>query len=293
MYALRTTLILGAFWLLVFLAGGYQVHFRMKDQRNELHAKEATVHEELQANEELAASLGVVQAELARVTNLWTYRSKAIPRQESSHETYDYLDQILARDDSRMNFDYFAEPVVDSNGVRAASYKLIGEASFSDLYCFIWYLEHLPRYLRLNSLHLEEAKIEAEEGEITDHWVRFEMFLTAFSADRDGFDAVQYASDLSEPPQGYDPFKPPVKPVITVPENDLGLPNVFQSSLKALAGNQIYLMDQFNELKILNLGDEVYLGRLVDILPDENRAIFDLDQLIPPRQVSLAIKTVQ
>jgi hypothetical protein len=69
----------------------------------------------------------------------------------------------------------------------------------------------------------------------------------------------------------------------------LDLPNVFESKLRAMTPTQIYLTDQKGELKVLQLGDEVYLGHLVDILPDENRAVFDLNQLLPPRQVSLQI----
>jgi len=48
-------------------------------------------------------------------------------------------------------------------------------------------------------------------------------------------------------------------------------------------------VDQKGELKVMNLGDEVYLGRLVDILPDNNQAVFLLDKLEPPQTVSLKI----
>ena len=42
-YALRTTLILGGFWLLVFLGGVYQVHFRMSSQEEELTVQEQEI----------------------------------------------------------------------------------------------------------------------------------------------------------------------------------------------------------------------------------------------------------
>jgi len=294
MNALRTTLILGAFWLLVFLAGTYQVHFRMSDKQKDLQAKEDKVKEELQQNEELVASMSTVQTELENVKNLWIYRRKAIPRHETSHETYNYLDQILARQQSTtLNFDYLAAEVADTLGVRSANYQVSGEAKFVDLYRFIWYIEHLPRYLRINSLQLAQRKLEKteEEGSADDRqWVQFEMNITALSADREGFDEVQYATEETAPADSYDPFAPPTKPRAVVPANVLGLPNVFESTLRAMTPTQVYLTDQSGDLKVLGLGDEVYLGRLIDIIPDENRAVFDLDQLSPPRQVSLQIK---
>jgi len=291
MHPLRTTLILGGFWLLVFLAGVYQVHFRMADSQETLQTQEAKLSTELQADQELVASLASTEQELNETKHLWTYRSKAIPRFETAHETYGYLDEVLRRHQSTLNFDYFAIEAYDNNGVRAANYRVLGESRYADLYRFIWHLEHLPRYIRLNSLTLSQITKEQGDEETMDprRWVMFEMQITAFSADRPGFEDVQYASQETAPEASYDPFAPPAVVVATVPPNVLDLPNVFESKLRAMTPTQIYLTDQKGELKVLQLGDEVYLGHLVDILPDENRAVFDLNQLLPPRQVSLQI----
>jgi len=291
MHPLRTTLILGGFWLLVFLAGIYQVHFRMADKQTRLQEQENKVSAELQSDRDMVASLASLQQELDETKQLWTYRSKAIPRFETAHETYGYLDEILRRHQSSLNFDYFAVEAYDSNGVRAANYRVVGESRYADLYRFIWHLEHLPRYIRLNTLMLTQITKEPGEEETMDprRWVMFEMHITAFSADRPGFEEVQYASEETAPEAAYDPFEPPAVVVATVPPNILELPNVFESKLRAMTPTQIYLTDQKGELKVLQLGDEVYLGHLVDINSDENRAIFDLNQLIPPRQVSLQI----
>jgi hypothetical protein len=292
MHALRTTLILGSFWLLVFLAGVYQVHFRMAGRQDELQAKEVALSSERQASEELVAGMAGVEEELGSVQRIWTYRSKAIPRRESSHETYDYLDQILAKHRTSLDFDYLTAEVNDSGGVRTANYRVLGESRFADLYRFLWYLEHQPRYIRINSLQFSHYAKETTEESMVDpgRWVMFELNLSALTADRTGFDEVQFASAETAPETPYDPFEPPSKITARVPENVLGLPNIFESTLRAMTPTQIYLTDQRGELKVLLLGDEVYLGRLVDILPDENRAVFDLDQLMPPRQVSLQIK---
>ncbi|MCX6640058.1 MAG: hypothetical protein NTW14_06195 [bacterium] len=288
-HALRTTILLGAFWLLVFLTGIYFVHFRTKNVQEKLVKEEKVAVEELDLSENLVSGLPVIKAEVKSALYRWEHRDKVIPKISSYHETYNYLDQILKREPTTLNYDFAAQEESDSNGVHYSNYTLVGEAEFLDLYHFIWYVEHLPRYMRINSLDLTEAIKETETEDATQRWVKFTLALTALSADRPGFDAVQYAVDINMPHENYDPFAPARKEVHQIPPNVDGLPNVFDSKLRALTPNQVYLVDQNGELKILNLGDDVYLGRLVDILPDSNRAIFDLDLLFPPRRVSLDI----
>ncbi len=290
-YALRTTLILGGFWLLVFLVGLYQVNFRMAGKEEELLKKEQIVREELELNETLVASLPAIQEELDQSISDWENRKKLIPRHETSHGTYRYIDQILSRQKTTLDFDYMAKDVRDSAGVLYSDYEISGEARFIDLYRFIWYIEHLPRYLKLNSMELLETRIEGRESATKEKWVKFNIDLTALSADREGFDEIEYAVDINPTVKRHDPFSPPRKSKPKIPPNTRGLPNVFSSTLRALTPTQAYLIDQNGELKILALGDEVYLGKLIDIIPDKNEAVFDLRQIYPPRRVSLVVDT--
>lgn len=287
---LRTTLILGTFWLLVIAGGWYFVHFRMSKQVEQLTETEKKVSEDLNLNEELVASLPKINQELQESKYRWERRRKYIPQEEESHETYAYMDDILSKQRTTFDFDYFATEEVDSGGVHYSNYHVLGEARFIDLYRFIWYLEHLPRYMRLNSLELSEETVERKGFDAAKHWVRFDMNLSALCTSRPGFDQVVYASTMNPPASKHDPFQPPVKVVRKIPANDRGLPNVYESTLRALTPTEVYLTDQKGELKVLGLGDEVYLGRVKEILPDENRVVFSLDQLYPPRQVSLTIK---
>lgn len=290
-YALRNTLLLGAFWLLIILGGVYQVHYRMKATEEELVAREKVVSEELELNEALVASLSDIEQELAEVQYRWDHRKKVIPEAETSHETYAYLDEILSRKKTTLNFDYAAIEMRDSSGIHFADYQIIGEARYIDLYRFIYYLEHLPRYLQINSIAMEENYQDTKNKNPNNRWVKFTLYVTAISADRPGFDELQYAADVKAPGSGYDPFRPQKRKRQKIPPNTRGLPNVFKSNLRAISATQAYLVDQNGKLKILSLGDEVYLGHLVDIIPEQNRAVFDLNQLIPPRKVPLTVKT--
>ncbi|RJP80540.1 MAG: hypothetical protein C4524_03320 [Candidatus Zixiibacteriota bacterium] len=279
---------MGAFWLAIFLAGGYLVQVHLKARQEKLEARNKELQDDLRMKQNLIASYTTVESQLGAMQTVWAYRSKAIPRREAAHETYEYLDKILSRHSTSLNFDFLVLAVRDTGGVRSADYKLEGEARFPDFYRFIWYLEHLPRYLRINSMQLQdtEAKKDGSRGE---HWVRFDLNLTAISADRPGFDQIHYTANVTAPADNYDPFRQPAKAVVSVPANTLGLPNVFETRLQAMTPTQAYVIDQNGELKVLNLGDAVYLGYLMDIFPDENRVVFYLNKLVPPRQVSLRI----
>ncbi|MFH1861676.1 MAG: hypothetical protein ABH878_02585 [bacterium] len=289
-HALRTTLILGAFWLLVILGGTYFVHFRLKDDEEKLRKRESQVGEELRMTEELVGNIPMIHEELTKSKRLWEQRSKEIPRLETAHQTYNYLDEILSKKRTELNFDYTAGDKGDTNGVHSANYLISGEASFADLYNFIWYIEHLPRYIRINAMQLMETTIEEEGVAIPKSLVKFDMFVTALSADRPGFEEVQFASNVLPPSTGFDPFKPRIQRITQLPPNTLGLPEVFKCTLRALTPVQIYIVDQLGELKSLRVGDEVYLGTLADIVPDENRAVFKLDKMYPPQEYTLEIK---
>lgn len=294
MRALRTTLILGGFWLIVILTGGYLIEFRLKDQEADLKAREAMVKQELTTDEELVNNIPTVQMDLQNATQIWLYRAKAVPKREASHETYGYLDEILSRKPSTLNFDFIKAEVGDTAGIHSANYKLSGEARFTDLYAFIWYLEHLPRYIRINSLNLQEAR-ERSGGGPANRWVGFEMSITALSTDRLNLDDIPQAEEPTAPTVIYDPFiRPYARTASTagpvVPANTRNLPNVYECTIKALTPTQVYIKDKKGDLRVLNLGDEVYLGHLANVLPEEKRAVFELDQLTPPRQVSLVMK---
>ena len=285
MQAWRSTIVLFVFWLLIFIGGGYYLEGYLKGTQNTLKARDAELQQELTSKQNLVAKVVNLQETLGSLQNLWLYRSKSIPTSESAHQTYEYLDKILSREETTVNFDFIQGEVKDSAGVHSANYKLMGESKFEDFYAFIWYLEHLPPYLRINSVKLEETGAQKKES-TNRNWVSFELNVTAISADLPGFAEVEFASDATAPVLGHDPFRKPAKEVVRLPANTRRLPNVFESTLQAMTPTQAYITDQTGDLKVLNLGDEVYLGYLLDILPDENRVVFYLNQMIPPRKVS-------
>jgi Tfp pilus assembly protein PilO len=288
MQAWRSTLILFVFWILIFVGGGYYMEGYLKADQKALQARNEELQKELKSKQELVAKAVNLQETLGNLQNLWVYRSKSIPTSESAHQTYEYLDKILSREETTLNFDFIQGDIKDSAGVHSATYKLMGESKFEDFYAFVWYLEHLPPYLRINSVKLEESGTQKKES-TNRSWVSFELSLTAISADLPGFGEVEFVSDASAPVLGHDPFHRPAKEVVKLPANTRRLPNVFESTLQAMTPTQAYITDQTGDLKVLNLGDEVYLGYLFDILPDENRVVFYLNQMIPPRKISLYI----
>jgi hypothetical protein len=288
MQAWRSTLILLAFWIVVFVAGGYYVEGHLKAKQKTLEKREAALQEELEYNQRLVAQAVGMQERLEELQESWLYRSKAIPRTETSQKTYEYLDMIVADDESSLNFDFVQISHKDSAGTREVKYKVTGEAKFEDLFTYLWYLEHVLPYIRIESIELEETTVK-KSRKSKRTWISFELELNAVSANRPGFEEVDYTIDTSAPDLDFDFFQKPVKDVVRLPANTRGLPNVFESTLQALTPTQVYMIDQNGALKILKMGDEVYLGHLVEILPDDNRVDFYLSQLIPPRKISLVI----
>jgi len=288
MHPWRSTLILGAFLVFLLLVGTYYVEGYLKNKQKTLKVREDKLQSELVVKQDLVDKAVNMQETLGTIRNLWMYRSKVIPRSEKAYQTYEYFDRILTRRETSLNFDFVQGDIKDSAGVHSATYRVLGEAKFEDLYSFIWYLENLPPLLRINSVKIEHATQKKKEG-ASSRWVSFELSITAISADRPGLEEMEYSIDVSAPILGYDPFHRPAKEVVQLPANTRQLPNVFETKLQAMTPTQAYVIDQTGELKVLSLGDEVYLGYLSEILPDQNKVVFYLSQLNPPRKVTLSI----
>jgi len=290
MQAWRSTLILFTFWLMVFLAGGYYVEGHLKHRQEILVTKEKALQKDLVFKQGLVARAVDLQQRLGNLRNLWLYRSKAIPSTESPHQTYEYLDELISRrKGNSLNFDFAQLATRDSAGVHSTSYRVVGEAKFEDVFSFVWYLEHLPPYLRIDYIKIEKANITAKKKANGD-WVSFETRLTAMAADLPGFEEVERDLSAKAPEIGYDLFRKPAKAVVKLPPNTRHLPNIFESRLQAMTPTEAYLIDQNGEMKVLKLGSDVYLGYLIDILPDAKRVDFYLNQLHPPRKISLYIE---
>ncbi len=282
-YQLRNSIVLGVLLVFILIVGGYVHWIRLPGQIEVVDAKIKEVNTELQNTPDLIGQFNVTQANVANMQVRWQNRSKDIPPADQTAQTYAYLNRIIDLSGFlRLDMIYQGEEMFGRYGYK--KYNLRGESNFENFYRFIWMLENGRKLYKISTLNLrsiEIVKTETKPGEEPtpegrEFRVGFEMVIHAyFTPQTDLTGSVGYG-EVMPAALNYNPFKPLI--LSSIPPNILGLVEVERSELKAAIAGKVFIQDQNNEIQTLQEGDEVYLGYVTKIRPDEGRAEFTLNK---------------
>lgn len=282
-YQLRNSIVLGALLLLILFVGGYIRWIRLPGQIEEVDAKIKAVNTELQNTPDLIGQFNLTQENVADMQERWQNRSKDIPPADKTAQTYAYLNRIIDLSGFlRLDMIYQGEETFGNYGYNI--YNLRGESNFENFYRFIWMLENgrnLYKIPILNLRTIEIVRTETEPGkeptpEGREFRVGFEMVIHAyFTPDTDLTGSVGYG-EVMPAALNYNPFRPLI--LSSIPPNVLGLVEVERSELKAAIAGKVFIQDQNNEIQTLQEGDEVYLGYVTRIRPEEGKVEFTLNK---------------
>ncbi|MBI4534695.1 MAG: hypothetical protein HY708_00355 [Ignavibacteriae bacterium] len=267
-YKLRNSIALGVILVLILGVGIYIRAFSLPGKLSKIEVEIKRIDEELQNTPSLINQFNDLSVLLDDTKKRWESRYKEIPPADITAQTYAYFSGLMDLSGD-VKLDLIYNGVQQKGNYGYNIYDLKGEARFADFYRFIWYLENGRRLYKIQSLNLkglEVAETEKEPGHIL---VTYQMTLYA------------YFSSMPElaTPGGERPIAPnylakdPFGPVITtgIPPNLRSLVEVERSDLKAVIPGKAFLVDQNNVFKTLQEGDEVYLGYVTKIVPEEGR----------------------
>lgn len=199
---------------------------------------------------------------------------------------------VLAREDSKISFAYLNElATVAGRHMRlslttgqrheyeryhSTSYMIEGEASFHQLFAFLWKLEHFKRLYTVESLHWHEITKSEAGIDVPRSLVRFRMAINGY-ATGSPWSADSTMTDTATVPQlGHNPFLPLVRDYI--PPNSDNLLDVDHAQLQGLSEDRAFLVDHRQQLRTMQEGDRVYLGMLTDIDKTGGYAEFTLNK---------------
>lgn len=267
-YKLRNSIVLGVLFLLILGVGTYIRAFNLPQKGEVIEKEIIKIEEELQNTPNLMNQFNDLSSNLVETQQRWENRNKDIPPADVTAQTYAYFSRLIdLSGDVKLDMLYVGPQQKDTYGFNV--YNLKGEASFDSFYKFIWYLENGRKLYKVNTMNvrgLEVAPTATKEGGIL---VAFEATVHAYYA------AVPELSsstgDRSISPNGLaqDPFAPVISSGI--PPNLRSLVEVERSDLKAVIPGKAFILDQDNSIRTLEEGDEVYLGYITKIVPEEGR----------------------
>lgn len=267
-YIVRNSLALGILLLLILGVGTYIRAYHLPKKARAIEAETKRLDEELQNTPNLVGQYNQLSTALGEERKRWENRTKDIPPVDVSSQTYAYFSRLIDLSGYvKLDMVYSGSQQKGNYGYNIYSIK--GEAPFDNLYRFMWYLENGRKLYKIQSCVLKGVEVpptDKEEGRLL---TTFDMIVHAyFSSVAELASApvehVRYPNVLTN-----DPFAPIIS--TGIPPNLNALVEIERSDLKAVIPGKAFVLDQNNVIRTLSEGDEVYLGYVTRILPEEGK----------------------
>lgn len=277
--------------LLVATGGTYLTYFR---QQATIHELEEQISEKQQRRSEIEAmyeELVASEEKFEEAAMQWQARYKVMPDTLSSPEMVSYLTDLTQNGFDQ--FDLVYGSLEERENYSVHRFEARGTASFHNLYRFLWKLENNRPFYRVNDLSVETVERRTTDEETGR--TQMEM-LASFQLGIEGLFGGQHpeeeaprtvGSEEQGLPVARTPSRPPLPPHVLptaepdvnpfypvileqVPPNEHGRLNFESANLVAIVdGRAVFETEE--GVKRLQEGDRVYLGRIIDIDPENER----------------------
>lgn len=267
-YKVRNSLALGILLLLILGVGTYIRAYHLPKKARAIEAETKRLDGELQDTPNLVAVFNEQSTALADERKRWDNRTKDIPPEDISSQTYAYFSRLIDMSGYvKLDMVYVGAQQKGNYGYNV--YNLKGEAPFDNLYRFIWYLENGRKLYKIQTIACKGVEVpptDKEEGHIV---TTYEMNVNAYYSSVAELASAPVEVPLTPNVLTTDPFNPVISSGI--PPNVYSLVEIERSDLKAVIPGKAFVLDQNNVIRTLTEGDEVYLGYVTRILPEDGR----------------------
>lgn len=259
---------LGVLLLIIMGVGTYIRAFNLPKEEGAIEAEIRRIDEELQNTPNLVNQYNDLSATLEETQYRWENRNKDIPPVDITAQTYGYFSRLIDLSGYvKLDMVYTGAQQRGSYGYNV--YSLKGEAPYENFYKFIWYLENGRKLYKISTLNvkgLEVVATDKKEGQIL---VTFDANLHAYFANVPELSSSVGGRAITPNYLATDPFMPVIASGIA--PNLRSLVEIERSDLKAVIPGKAFILDQDNSIRALEEGDEVYLGYITRIVPEEGR----------------------
>lgn len=259
---------LGVLLLIIMGVGTYIRAFNLPREEGTIEAEVRRIDEELQNTPNLVNQYNDLSATLEETQYRWENRNKDIPPVDVTAQTYGYFSRLIDLS-GYVKLDMVYSGAQQRGNYGYNVYSLKGEAPYENFYKFIWYLENGRKLYKISTLNvkgLEVVATDKKEGQIL---VTFDANVHAFYANVPELSSSVGGRAITPNYLATDPFMPVIASGIA--PNLRSLVEIERSDLKAVIPGKAFILDQDNSIRTLEEGDEVYLGYITRIVPEEGR----------------------
>ncbi len=290
---LYNIIILAVVWVGIIIVGVTVTMFKQPDELERIEKAGKVIRLKQAELASLFSEHSVSSEKADNALTKWKARYKVIPDRLSSPEVIGYLNEL-----TRTGFEVFdvSNSGTESGGdYRYHSFSVSGRGYFSELYRVVWELENNRYFYRVPELTLVHMDIITEDEEtgnkVMKIMVSFQLQIDAIFSGADGMsapnqeDIAEQAASLpisrakSERPPVPTSVLPSERPTINpffplimanLPPNTHGLINIEAAKFVSIIGDKA-VFQEGEEFRAVGVGEDVYLGQIVDIDPLEGR----------------------
>jgi len=286
-YKARNSLVLGILVFLVIGVGTYIRAFNLPAKAEKIETEIKRIDEELQNTPNLVNQFNDLSATLEGAKGRWENRSKDIPAEDISSQTYAYFSRLIDLS-GQLKLDMVFQGTEQKENYGYNIYNLKGEAPFDNWYRFVWYLENGRKLYKIKDMKIKGIELPPKEDEVGGFVIGYEMVVHAYFSTVPELASAPGERAIVPNYLAVDPFAPVI--LADVPPNLDHLVEIERSDLKAVIPGKAFLLDQENTIRTLSEGDEVYLGYVTRIIPEEGRMECTLNKGGIIEKVELSIR---
>ena len=275
-YKIRNSIVLAALLFLVSVIGVY-VTFFYQPKKIDKNIKEAKkIAAQLQDNTEQMNEIDRNRTKLLNTLLRWNNRIKEISESDVSSQTYGYLSEIIDESGAqqlKMNLALVGN--TDGGTIGFNTYKITGVSEFSNIFRFLWLLENGRKLYKVKNVTIRSDEIGGDSLETPQIQLAYEFDVNAYYTKEKTLGMAVMRPDSTPQPIAQNPFQPSI--LKKSPANVRNLLDVDRMTVKATANGKALVMTEDGKLVTLQVGDEVYLGKVTNILPKEGVVEFVLN----------------
>ena len=271
----KTLFTLIIIFLIITAAGGIYSLFVQKHQINQAAIKLDHLKTNFSDINKLNIQLVNTQQKATAVDSFLFSGRFTIPRNISQSKFYNFIDS-WSGDHSLYTFtntEYMNKGV--ENGFNYYFYKVSGSGNFDGVYGLIYAIEHSKELMKIQTAELINNTIVDSKG-VPHYIVKFSLQVKEYYSQSDQYAEVFYSENNLRAGDLYDEFYPLVRNEIR--PNTEHLPDIQGASLISLVPQGAFIMDASGNTTLMEKGDPVYLGNLMDIDYEHESVTFVLNK---------------
>lgn len=275
-YKIRNSIALAVIIFIVAVIGTY-VTFFYQPKKIEQNLKEAKkIGAQLQDNSQQMTEIESNQLKLRETFHRWNNRIKEISESDVSSQTYGYLSEIIDESGAQqLKMNLALTGTTDNGTIGFNTYKINGTSEFPNIFRFMWLLENGRKLYKIKNITLRSDEIGSDSSEVPQILLQYDMDIRAYFTREKTLGMAVMRPDSIPQPIMSNPFQPSI--LKKTPANVRNLVDVDRISVKATANGKALVMTDDGKLLTLQIGDEVYLGKVSNIIPKDGVIEFTLN----------------